>query len=334
MIRRYLVERRSWLALLVFLHLLPVFVASVDVTLPFLPVLYITLLSSMVSFLFLAARYQRETAFFRQLAAWDPTCGPASWKVSGSPFERIVAESMTEQTRHYKQEASDHLLLLEQEKDELLAWIHEVKTPLTAMKLAMDRLPDDSTKARLDYEWLRIHHLLDQQLHQRRLPFMQNDLFVEDTALAPIIAQEIKELRSWCMQKGIGFEVTLEVEQVQSDAKWLGFILRQILTNAVKYSESCDIAVKSHEENGHAIVEITDFGRGISPQDLPRIFERGFTSTTEHQDKAATGMGLYLAQKAAETLLIHIEADSVYGNGTTFRLLFPAANEWIRLTGM
>lgn len=333
MIRNYIAERRSWLLLLVFIHLLPIFIASVDTSIPLLPILYITLLSSMVCIVFLAVRYRKETTFYKQLASLDPALDPASLHAV-SPLERVVAESMAAQTALYKNEASGHLLLLEQEKDELLSWIHEVKTPLTAMRLMMDRIGDESVKARLEYEWHRIHHLLDQQLHQRRMPFIENDLYIEDTPLAPIVFKEIKELRSWCLQKGIGFDVALEAERVLTDAKWLGFILRQLLTNAVKYSDSHDIVVTSREENGHVMVAVQDFGRGISAKDLPRIFDRGFTSTSMHQDSAATGMGLYLAQKAAQSLQIRIEAESVLGSGTTFRLWFPLANDMDRMAGV
>lgn len=332
--RHYLAERRSWLLLLVFLHGLPVLVAAVDVSLPLLPVLYITLMSATVSLFFLGARYQRETAFYRQLAASDTTSKPAAGKSAASPFERIVEVALLEQNHHYQSHASTHARLLEQEKDELLAWIHEVKTPLTAMKLTLDRLPEDAAKARLEYEWLRIHLLLDRQMHERRLPFIENDLLVEETELAPLLSREIRDLKSWCMQKGIGFELALHAERVRTDAKWLAFILRQLLTNAVKYSEASDIKVSSREENGHVIVEVEDAGRGISASDLPRIFDKGFTSTTQHLDHAATGMGLYLAHKAAETLRIRMEAESVYGKGTTMRLYFPAANAFVHLTGM
>jgi OmpR family two-component system bacitracin resistance sensor histidine kinase BceS len=311
-----------------------VLVAAVDVSLPLLPVLYITLLSATVCLFFLGARYQQETAFYRQLAALDTTFRPAMAISAASPFERIVEVALSEQNHHYQSNASTHFQLLEQEKNELLAWIHEVKTPLTAMKLTMDRLPEDTAKARLEYEWLRIHLLLDRQMHERRLPFIENDLFVEETELTPLLSREIRELKSWCMQKGIGFELDLHAERVRTDAKWLAFILRQLLTNAVKYSEASDIKVRSREENGHVIVEVEDAGRGISARDLPRIFEKGFTSTTQHVDHAATGMGLYLARKAADTLHIRIEVESVYGNGTTMRLCFPVANAFVRMTGM
>ena len=92
-------------------------------------------------------------------------------------------------------------MTLEEEKDDLLSWIHEVKTPLTAMHLMIERLDDETMKAQLTYEWLRIHLLLDQQLHQKRIPFMENDLYIEQTDLKVLIFREIKALQSWCIAK-------------------------------------------------------------------------------------------------------------------------------------
>lgn len=334
MIRGFLIERRSWLLLILVLQLLTLFVAYIDTSVPLLPILYITLLSSMLCILFLFIRYHKETKFFKQLKAWNHTYDLTAFKNADSPFEQIVEDAVTMQTQHYKKEASGRLLLLEQEKDELLSWIHEVKTPLTAMRLMIDRLPDDALKSQLQFEWLRIHHLLDQQLHQKRIPFIENDLYIEETSLEPIIYKEIRDLKSWCIQKGIGFDVSLDAPQVLTDAKWLGFILRQILTNAVKYSEASDIIVESRKENGHVLLTIQDYGRGIDPKDLPRIFDRGFTSTTRHQESAATGMGLYLAQKSAVSLRIHIEVQSSVGHGTAFYLTFPVPNDFDHLAGM
>lgn len=216
----------------------------------------------------------------------------------------------------------------------MLSWIHEVKTPLTAMHLMIDRLSDPSLKKEMTYEWLRIHLLLDQQLHQKRIPFMENDLYIEHTELESLIFMEIKNLQSWCIKKGIGFDVQLEIKEVLTDAKWLSFIIRQLLTNAVKYSEKADILIRSWHCNGQIVLEVIDKGRGIDSRDLPRIFEKGFTSTAHHQDKAATGMGLYLVSKAAKPLLIHVEAESELGKGSTFRLTFPKSNDFVRITGM
>ncbi|OQP17325.1 sensor histidine kinase [Geobacillus zalihae] len=330
MIKDYLWERKSWMALFLFLELFILFVAYLDPTIPLSSILYIVFLTTIIFVVFVIIRWKKETAFYQRLQEWERGLDPVSALRAASPLEKIVERVLASQTDQWKQELKEHLATLEQEKDELLSWIHEMKTPLTAMRLIIERVGDENTKAQLLYEWLRIHLLLDQQLHQRRLPHMENDLYIEQVELEPLLINEIKPLQSWCMQKGIGFDLQLDVRSVLSDAKWLSFIIRQIITNAVKYSESSDIVVKSFMKNGHARLQIQDFGLGIDPKDLPRIFEKGFTSTTEHQNEAATGMGLYLAKKAAKPLLLDFHVESTPGRGTTFTIIFPQENDIIR----
>ncbi|GAB6927816.1 two-component sensor histidine kinase BceS [Paenibacillus sp. JCM 10914] len=334
MIMVYLRERLSWILFFLCLQFLLLFVAAIDAQIPFLPMLYIVFLSILIFGVFLFVQYNRETKFYKSLQVWDDTYDLASISEPERPFEAIAMDILTLQTERYKRETSAHRTELEQEKDELLSWIHEVKTPLTTMRLMIERLEDDTLQSQLMYEWLRIHHLLDQQLHHKRIPFIQNDLYMERLALEPILYAEIRALRSWCLQKGIGFDVSLQATEVLTDGKWLGFILRQLLTNAVKYSETSDIVIESYMEGDHVRLLVQDSGRGIDPQDLPRIFDRGFTSTTQHQDHAATGMGLYLTQKVADALRIQVAVASTSGQGTAFTLTFPRKNDVLQITGV
>lgn len=328
----FLRERLSWLLLLAGLQLLLFFVAFVDASIPLGPVLYIIMLNTLLCVLFLFYRYARETRFYRNLKSRDDVYHAA--QDAGSPFELIVQEAVFDQTERYRREAEENRLLLEAEKDDLLGWVHEVKTPLTALQLMIERLPDEGLQSRMTYEWLRVHHLLDQQLHRKRIPFMRNDLFIETVRLEPVINREIRELRSWCMAKGIGFDIGLVEEEVLTDAKWLGFILRQLLTNAVKYSGPSDIVIESAERNGHVTMTLADSGRGIAARDVPRIFEPGFTSTGGRQEGDSTGMGLYLAKQAADNLQIGLKVKSAPGQGTAFTLTFPRNNDFVGLTGM
>ncbi|MGG4342425.1 sensor histidine kinase [Paenibacillus lautus] len=334
MMMAYIRERLSWILFFLFLQLLFLFIAAVDSQIPFLPILYIVFLSTLFFMVFLFVRYNRETKFYKSLQAWDDTYDLAAIGEPEHPFEAIAMDILSLQTERFKKESSMRLMEIQGERDELLSWIHEVKTPLTTMQLMIERMEDETLKAQLQYEWLRIHLLLDQQLHQKRIPFIQNDLLIEVSALEPIIFQEIRALKSWCMQKGIGFDVSLEVTEVLSDAKWLGFIIRQLLTNAVKYSSASDIIIESNLIDDHVRLTIQDSGRGIDPKDMPRIFDKGFTSTTSHQDSAATGMGLYLTQKVTDALLIRIQVESKPGIGTTFTLIFPKRNDFVSMTGM
>lgn len=334
MIMAYIRERLSWILFVLFLQLLFLFIAAVDSQIPFLPILYIVFLSMLFFLVFLFVRYNRETKFYKSLRAWDDTYDLAAISEPEHPFEAIAMDILSLQTERFKKESSMRLMEIQGEKDDLLSWIHEVKTPLTTMQLMIERMEDETLKAQLQYEWLRIHLLLDQQLHQKRIPFIRNDLLIEEFALEPIIFQEIRALKSWCMQKGIGFDVSLEASKVLSDAKWLGFIIRQLLTNAVKYSNASDILIESDLTDDHVRLAIQDAGRGIDPKDMSRIFDKGFTSTTSHQDSAATGMGLYLTQKVADALLIRIQVESRLGIGTTFTLIFPKRNDFVSVTGM
>lgn len=334
MVKKYYRERMSWILLFICQQLLILLIAYVDTAIPLTPILYMVFLSMMIFSFFLIVRYSRETKFYRTLEDWDNPLELTGMGEPESPFERMIEQKIIHQTERLQQIISQNQLTLEHEKDELLAWIHEVKTPLTAMHLMIERLDDKSLKAQLTYEWLRIHLLLDQQLHQRRISFIKNDLYVEHVNLKSVIIQEIKALQSWCIQKGIGFDIQLEQIEVLSDAKWLAFMIRQLLTNAIKYSDDSDIIIRSYEQNDRIRLDVQDFGRGIDPKDMPRIFEKGFTSTTRHSDHTSTGMGLYLTKKVATSLLIHIEVHSKPDAGTTFTLIFPKQNDFVSMMGM
>ncbi|PMC35438.1 histidine kinase [Bacillus sp. UMB0899] len=334
MIKEFLLERLSWILFIFATQLLILLVAYLDPLLPLKPILYIVFIMTLLFFIFLILRYNKETKFYKLLKERENNFDSTDLTKPETPFEKIIATSSTEQTERLKRLASQNKTILEQEKDELLSWIHEVKTPLTAMHLIIERVEDQKLKSGLTYEWLRIHLLLDQQLHQKRISFMENDLHIEKTDLEQLLFDEIKLLQSWCIQKGIGFDLQLDITEVLTDPKWLAFILRQLLTNAVKYSEDSDITLKSLKTNNQVILQLSDSGRGIDPKDLPRIFDKGFTSTTNHTDQSSTGMGLYLAKKVAESLHIHIEVESTFHVGTTFTLIFSKRNEFIDVMGM
>ncbi|WP_201714568.1 sensor histidine kinase [Rossellomorea arthrocnemi] len=334
MISTYIWERKSWISFVIVLHLFWIFIAYIDSAIPLQPIFYMVFLSMLFFIVFVFIRYQKEIRFFKRLKEWDHNLQVTGVDAPDSPFEEIVSESLSEQATLLRKTSSENRVMLEQEKDDLLSWIHEVKTPLTAMHLMIERLENEPLRAPLKYEWLRIHLLLDQQLHQKRMTFMENDLYIEDTDLESVIFQEIKTLQSWCIQKGIGFDLQLNVTNVLSDAKWLAFMIRQLLTNAVKYSTTSDIVIVSDIRDGKVTLTIQDFGRGIAPRDMPRIFEKGYTSTLDHHDHASTGMGLYLTKRVSEPLLISVGIESKRGEGTTVTLTFPEKNDFVQLTGV
>ncbi|MGG1684318.1 sensor histidine kinase [Pseudalkalibacillus sp. NRS-1564] len=334
MMWRFLKERRSWIAFFLFIEGAFLFITLIDPTIPFTSVLYAVFLTLLLFFLFLLLRFVKETKFYKELEDRDNNHDLTSIPQATTPFEKVVEHVTTDQIEQLRNESNHMKHQLEVEKDDLVAWIHEVKTPLTALHLLIERVQDRELNEQLTYEWLRIHFLLDQQLHQKRMPAIENDLYIEWVDLQKILVNEISPLRTWCKQRRIGFDLDLPVSEILSDTKWLSFMLRQLLTNAVKYSENSDIRITSGRNGKKPFLTIEDKGRGIMNRDLPRIFEKGFTSTSNHHDSAASGIGLYLVKKAADYLKITIEVDSEPGSGTAFTLTFPELNYFEQIRGM
>lgn len=334
MMKEFLKERASWILFFLFLQILVLSMGYIDVSIPIQSVFYVVFLSCLAFLIFIFMRFSIETRYYRELKNHQDALDLTATPDANSPFEKLASDRLNDQMETYRTHLDKLQIEMEQEKDDMLNWIHEVKTPLTTMQLMIDRVPDQHLRSQIMYEWLRIHLLLDQQLHQKRIPFIQNDLYIEKTNLQEVIIQEIKSLKLWCVQKGIGFEVNLQAEEVLSDAKWLGFIVRQLVTNAVKYSEASDIHIHSWTDGEIKKLSIEDFGRGIDAKDLPRIFDKGFTGTEHRQDHIATGMGLYLAKQVAESMHIKIQAESIVGRGTIFTLTFPTKNEMVRIASM
>lgn len=207
---------------------------------------------------------------------------------------------------------------LEEDSDFQIAWVHEVKTPLTAMRLLLDQLPMNKTRQQLEVEWLRIHLLVDQSLHTLRLSHIAQDAHFSNVSLKRACVAEIREMQNWFMSKDLAIELEIDDEVIVTDEKWLRFIIRQLLSNAVKYSDISGVITIRYEKGQLSIV---DEGIGIEENDVPRIFEKGFTGTSGRKQSASTGMGLFLAQQSAKALGMHLTATSK--KGTTVSIHFP-----------
>lgn len=334
MLVTFIKERISWISLIVFMHGFILLVGFLDATLSFSNVLYPLLITFVSFLLFLVVRYRKETVYYQALKNVEPDSQLFDLPHATSPFEDIISETISDQRKLLMKKYMENERVIDNEKDELLAWIHEVKTPLTTMGLVIDRLDDKRLRETLNYEWLRIHLLLDQQLYQKRMVFIENDLFIEEVDLLSVLHAEIRSFQTWCVQKGIGLQLELTHEKVTSDAKWLSFLLRQLLSNAIKYSEKSEIVIHSTEDKGQVVLTIRDEGVGIAKKDLARIMEKGYTSTTNHQEQAASGMGLYLANKVADALHMTLSIESQLYQGTTVTLIFPKRNTFSSVISM
>ncbi|WP_203334598.1 sensor histidine kinase [Planococcus beigongshangi] len=295
--------------------------------------LYINALLFISFSLFLIWRYNKETAYIRELAKLAESAG-TDW-IEALPETRFkqdetVNELLTEVASAYSQQLHTIRQSSIVQGDYTAAWVHEAKAPLTAMKLVIDSNRDHPAMRKVEAEWLRVHLLIDQQLYISRLPTLEQDYALEEAELKEMVMPEVRELMSWCLEKNLAVETDELDKAVITDKKWSRFIFRQILSNAVKYSpEGGTITIAARREpEGHLILSIKDEGPGIAPHDLPRIFDKGFTGSTGRIHNAATGLGLYLAKMVADRIGVTLHVSSVPGAGTTLEMAFSLENEF------
>ncbi|MGN7385769.1 sensor histidine kinase [Sporosarcina sp. SAFN-015] len=294
---------------------------------------YLNMLLIAIFMLFLIWRYKKETHFMRELLriSEDPS---RDWQ-EGLPEPLFTRDQTTNDL--LRQVANDHLKKLSEmkavnlmESDYTAAWVHEVKAPLTSMKMTIDANRQDTAIRKIESDWLRVHLLIDRQLYISRLPSLGTDYVLEKIKVHQLITPEIRELRSWCIEKNIAVDIQGEEMEVLTDSKWCRFIIRQLLTNAVKYSpDGGTICIAAHRSpGGHPVLSIKDEGLGIPAHDLPRVFDKGFTGGTGRLHNAATGLGLYLAQQVSEKIGISLLAHSEINKGTTMNMTFSTENEF------
>ncbi|MEO4055267.1 sensor histidine kinase [Solibacillus sp. CAU 1738] len=291
---------------------------------------YINVINILIFLLFLLWRYVKEMKQLRLLCSGGAVVGDLS------PFQQKILQQVTRTIDELEQQINKQKIDALERQDEIIAWVHEMKSPMTAMKLMSDQIEPYTLKERMENEWIRIHLLLDQQLHATRLSTIEKDNRLEKVALQSVVYKEIGELRSWCFEKGIGIEVDKLEDIVTTDSKWLAFIFRQIFSNAVKYSKpNTEIHIyTARDTKGHVLLYVQDFGCGIAAEDLPRVFQKSYTGTIGRETTAATGMGLYLAKQSAEKLGIRLKVESQEGVGTTVAIQFPLNNEYLKSYGM
>lgn len=203
------------------------------------------------------------------------------------------------------------------EKKELeeyyMLWAHQIKTPIAAMNLLLQS--EEFQPRELSVELFKIEQYVEMVLGYLRTEQMTADLSFKKYDLLSIIRQAVRKYsRLFILQK-----IKLNLEEmdysVVTDEKWLLFALEQILSNALKYTKEGSISIYMSKEKAETLV-IEDTGIGISPEDLPRVAEKGFTGYNGRDHKKSTGIGLYLSKEILGKLNHKLELESEVGVGT------------------
>ena len=310
MIRKYLADCLP--VLLVYL-----FCVSVFALFCVLYGLKFSLVGDFVRFTWLVAVF---AAFFKTVRTFRILRHVENGDIDESFGRTLVEREFLRRLSEEKDRINQREQRLEQEfkerYDYLIVWSHEMKTPLTALKLMADAA-EVVDSARVQKQVDNAEYQLNLLLNYERLSDFNHDLEFVPIDLLELVQQILRDNMTFFVEKNLKLDVSVPHERVLTDRKWMSFILEQILVNACKYSAPNQQVRIGYDEG---VLFIQDEGIGISQSDLPKIFEAGFTGENGRKHGAATGMGLYIVKQVSGFLKIGVTVDSELGAGTIVRL--------------
>lgn len=218
--------------------------------------------------------------------------------------------------REMQQRQTQRDLAYRDRLDYYTAWAHQIKTPIAAMQLKLQD-EDTSLARQLRSDLLRIGQYVDMVMVYLRLDSDHTDYVFHTHTIDSLVRRAVKGFASEFISRGIALQLRPLPGTLVTDDKWLVFVLEQLLSNALKYTRQGSITISMPEPG---ILSIRDTGMGIAAEDLPRIFQKGYTGFNGRQDYRASGLGLYLCKRVCDNLRIGISASSKVGEGTEIRL--------------
>lgn len=285
-----------------------------------------------------------------------------SWRLEDRIYQEILRKSnksVIEKIHQLEEEQREY-------KEYIESWIHEAKTPITAMNLICknlsavisgndlpeaeddpdgeahgevesngagaenDNCPDRKTAEeeyirRLEMELGKMENQVEMVLYHARMEQAYQDYLIKKTQLRPVVLDAIRKNRIYFLENRMQISLQMEEVSVSTDEKWVLFLLNQIFSNCIKYrrESGAQILIYTKRQERSLSLIIEDNGCGIKPEEIGRIFQKGFCGSNGRKNQRATGMGLYLCKRLCEKLEIGIHAESQAGQYTRMILTFP-----------
>lgn len=277
---------------------------------------YAFLLSAWIATVYMVydfTKYYRKHNHMRNLATQINTNLqelPLTTDLLEADYQDILLAIYDEKTKMISEVDSKQTEML----DYFTLWAHQIKTPIAAMRLLLQSEPGEQYKELLA-QIFRIEQYVEMVLGFIKIDNSSSDLMLEKQNLLNLVKQGIRKYAHLFIKKNIVLEFQERDCIVLTDEKWLVFVIEQILSNALKYTNGGKISIYIVDEERKLLV-IEDTGIGIAEEDLPRVFEKGFTGYNGRMDKKATGIGLYLCKKILDKLSHTIIITSKVNVGT------------------
>ncbi len=322
MIVRYLKDHALYVlltAMILFLFILVELLSDVPFEILEYPLL-LSLFLMLTVFGYDFFRYNRKhRTITKQKESIETASGALSDKTI-SLLEEDYRELILEMDRARRTLITDQQIFHEDMADYYSMWVHQIKTPIAAGRLTLQILekeyPEEKKLKNLSVELFRIEQYAEMVLTYLRTESMSEDLSFQRIDLDGCIRQAIRKYAPQFIMRQIRVQFQETKQQVLTDEKWLSFVLEQLISNAIKYTKDGGVITISLSREPGIQLMIEDTGIGIREEDLPRIFEKGFTGYNGRRDKKASGIGLYLVKKILDKMGHGIIITSDEGQGT------------------
>ena len=282
--------------------------------LPVEAVIYPTLLCAFIGLFVLIFDFLRvkdrhkELAQIKSIPDAITATFPADNNIQNEDYREVI-RLLCEEHDQYKSETNYKYTDM---IDYYTVWAHQIKTPIAAMRLTLQN-EDTPLTRKLTNDLYRIEQYVEMVLTFLRLNSDSTDYVFKEYDLDNIVKSAVKKFSSEFIGRKLRLIYDPLNTTVITDEKWLSFVIEQVLSNALKYTPAGSITITLENEK---TLRIRDTGIGIAPEDLPRIFENGYTGYNGRTDKKASGIGLYLCKRICINLGHTITARSIVDVGT------------------
>ena len=247
---------------------------------------------------------------------------------SGDFIESNIIYSVLEEcTKSMKDEVADLKRNINDYKEYIETWVHEIKTPIASARLILENDEGYINKSVLE-EIEKVEGFIEQVLFYARSSTLERDYIIKKIPLKNSINSVIRKNANILIEKRVKIQLEDIEKKVYCDSKWIEFILQQIISNSVKYMDKDEkyIKIRCLEKDKNIILKILDNGIGISEKSIEKVFEKGYTGENGRKYNNSTGMGLYLCKKLCLKLGLGISIKSKLGVGTEVTIVFPINN--------
>ena len=286
--------------------------------LPLVALTYPFLLCFLLGVLYLAYGYYAAIRRHQEIIGLRNTTAeliesiPRAHALLDEDYCRIISDLARQKRTAVEESREERARLM----DYFTLWVHQIKTPIASMRLRLGREDSELSRSLLS-ELGRIERYVEMVLTYLRLEEPGSDYIFQEYDLDSMITEAVRKFAGDFIMRKLRLNYKPVNRKVLTDEKWLSFVIEQVLSNALKYTERGEISIYVEDP---LTLCIEDTGMGISPEDLPRIFERNYTGIRGRADKKASGIGLYLCRRICRNLNHEISAESEVGKGTRIRI--------------